>query len=356
MANENMNISVGRKKKMTFIPVVIILIIIIIGVVGIIVSDRNDDGEVNGSTQSTNVSDASAQSAANDNIGVAEEELRKNEMKAKLDKVYQKYSDWSWASKGAIEKVNLFYLKDGKIIYENSADKQELNFTYGTPKYIRTMLNGGSLSYLIVITEEGEVYNIDLSSFGDYKFNFSNLSINKVEFKDKIVDVATNITSAAYLYVPFYLTENVAIVNKDGKTYEEIVKNHVLFIGTTSVEIYVNSDKTLELLRNYESNDYMYIIDDLGEKVKAKAVFKEISTRWTGVEAEHYYVIDEENDLLDFDSSTLFVARIYQEAKGKKVKTVKYDESKNSLTVEFEDDSSIQMSDIYSYNDLSKLK
>ena len=338
MAINNFNISVEKRKNNVIIPVILVAIIILIGVIGLIVSGNKGNGNANTATSSN---DQLINIYEDKQEKLAKEEARKREeeKKAKLDAVYEKFKDASWASKTDNEKVKLFVIKDKKIFYENGSISEEIPFDKGTPKYIRTIIYGGAMSYFTFVTEEGEAFIVNVDSslnkevwLSDGTIDSSKLKFEKLNIKTKVIDIALNMPyyTVKNTY-PYYLTEDATVVNRDLKTFEEINRKHIISVSDIVNDVFVNSDTSIEVLRNYESLDYIDVKNTKGEIIKAKYVFKSNNDFTT------FYVIDETQKFYTFSSNSVFVASIYPKFNAKTINSVVYDKGEKTVTVKSED-------------------
>ena len=124
--------------------------------------------------------------------------------KAKLE-----YPNFKWVSDGNFGKINAG-VENGKvyIVIKQDGSKTYLNFDKGTPKYAGTVLKGGMLSEMFVITTEGNLYIADCAEYGkegfEFKFNLQNLG-------EKVVDATYANGSDVY-----YLLQDGKLYNNNG--------------------------------------------------------------------------------------------------------------------------------------------
>ena len=353
MSLNNFNISVEKKKKNILIPIVLVLIIIVIGIIGLVVSDKNDDGEVNGSVKEDNLNAdfVNIYEEEREDLGKKEAELRLEEQKKKIEKVYEKFPDASWASKNDNEKVKLFVIYGNNVIYENGNIKEEIIFNFGTPKYIRTIISGGALSYFTVVTEEGKVYIADV---GDTKTDLwlpnGSIDTNKLTFEEvkingKVIDMAINMPQyVVNNSAPYYLTEEGELYSRNLKTFEEINRDHVYSISDITISVFVNKDTTIEVLRNYTSLEYIDVKDSSSNIIKSKYVVR--------ANGNVFYVVDENDTIYTFSSNTVFVANNY--AKEKKVDSIDYNSDESYVKITYTDGSKETIENVNQYVDVSE--
>lgn len=343
------------KKYNIILGLMIFFFVIIVGIaiafgLGYIGINKNASSNNNSQDNAnSNLQTDTSTNTINDNT--TDENTKNNDT---IQKIYSKLSNSIWASKKNINDVYTF--NEDSIV---SSQNFKIPFKYGKVKYLVNIINGGMLSSFIALTENGEAYKITSNTLdGDLgsalsTYNASNLKITKVNISEKIIDLTyANYVNSNLITVggPYYLTETGKLLNENGKSYEEINRNHVASIGNIDGIIYINEDKTLETLRTFRTlntYEYIYIVDENNQNVKSKYVFFESSTRWTGTTSNHYYVVDENGQLLDFSSNSLMVAYEYYEAKGKIVHKLEYDETNFTIKVIFTDGSSITIENIY---------
>lgn len=120
-----------------------------------------------------------------------------------------KYPNFKWVSDGNFGKINAG-VENGKvyIVIKQDGSKTYLNFDKGTPKYAGTVLKGGMLSEMFVITIDGDLYIADCSEYGkegfEFKFNLQNLG-------EKVIDATYADGTEIY-----YLLQNGTLFNDNG--------------------------------------------------------------------------------------------------------------------------------------------
>ena len=119
-----------------------------------------------------------------------------------------KYPNFKWVSDGNLGKINAG-VENGKvyIVINQDGSKTYLNFDKGTPKYAGTVLKGGMLSEMFVITTDGDLYIADCAEYGkegfEFKFNLQNLG-------EKVIDATYADSTGMY-----YLLQSGKLVTKD---------------------------------------------------------------------------------------------------------------------------------------------
>ncbi|MDD3304278.1 MAG: hypothetical protein PHP54_05110 [Clostridia bacterium] len=335
-----------KDKKNIIIGVLVILLILAIAacLFVIVIKKKTDNGAIenSGNNQNNTINE--------NNQNDVNQETKPDVNKQKIDAVYAKLPDANWLSKRDMSKSGIF-IKDAKI-YSNVSDNNatrsvEIPFTYGNPKYVFGVIGGGALSEIIVVTESGEAYSAQVSRY-DASENLAweieegkKLTFDKVNFSAKVVDV---ITYDPIHWQIYFLLENGDLVTKENKTYEEINKNHIAVIGGLGLRVYVCDDGTVDSERT--DGNYIKVLDSQGKQVKIKKIFNENTTRYEGTSHDHFYVIDENDNLLHFSDTTLMVAGVYYEAEGKKVSDISYDSRISTIKVLFKDGTYITMKDV----------
>ena len=396
-SNINYNVKMPKQKSNT--PVLICLIIVIVSLLGIIaclIIMNIQNKELNNETSDNqNNTEQSANKEANNTDTQDQNNIFQNletntETKTTEQKIAEIYNNTKgWYSKSNMQEMidhDSFKIENGKIIFESSTTfeykngetiiheppiktRKEIEFSKGTPKYIDSdILVGGGPLVIIMITEEGKAYIAENSWSGTlYELNNDSLSEDEFKFKEinlnsKIIDMAMKLSTENMTYIssPYFLTEDGNIYNSDGKTLQEINKNHIRAFGDYYASIYVNSDNTVEITDNNEKNDeelakysrnyvniygkngYIELRDTQNNRVVVSAIFDSDSNGYPYT----YYVVDSNNKLLEFSEKTDFIAKIVENYKDKKVKDIStYREYTNiadgldglKVIVEFED-------------------
>ena len=120
-----------------------------------------------------------------------------------------KYPNFKWVSNEKLGKIESG-VENGKvyIILKEDGSKTYLNFDKGTPKYASTVLRGGMLKEVFVITTDGNLYIANCDGYGregfEYKFEFLNLG-------QKVIDATYANGSDMY-----YLLQDGMLYNNNG--------------------------------------------------------------------------------------------------------------------------------------------
>ncbi len=337
---ENMNIRVKKRGKNNIVPIFVVALIILIGIIGVIIYGK-EESRVNDEVNDPNI-DVYAGSNEDNND-------QNNEITDEVKKVYQKFNDATWISKNYVPKSNIFYVEDKKIVCEStiSNKKEILDLEYGDAKYVYNAVNSGVLTHVAVVSEDGRAFVINVSNNvnADGNYNLDKLTLQEVKVNSKVVDMLINANGMFPGSSPYFLTESGKLYNKDARTYEQVNRNHINYCGNIRNLVFINENKTLEILRNNASNEYFTILDSSGENVTSKIIF----VQNTDNEKETFYVVDKENRFLEFSSSSIYVASEVYEAEERKVKNINYSKSGKQVKINFTDEYSIILDDIYQY-------
>lgn len=336
-----------EKKKGKIVPILIAIIVILLVAIGVLVFITfNKNSVTNTPTDLTeNVN------KDNEKVESGKQEEKTPDYSAKIQEVYDKIGQQNFFSKGAQLGPKLYTVSNGEIVYNNGNIKNvKVKFDYGVPKSVCNFIGGGALVRLYVITESGEIYIItpdegmsDLVIL-DQNYDTSRLKIAKVEIDEKVIDLTNGNNSVTVPYSgPYFLTEKGNLINEKGKTYDEINRNHVKYIGSLGMMVYINKDNTFEIIRNHNTYEYMEIIDDKGNKVKGKCIFY-----GTNSGKETCYIVDENNILLQFNNDSLVAVRSLYPYSENKIKSIKYD-GKSKVEILLENGEKHTLDNIYQY-------
>ena len=222
---------------------------------------------------------------------------------------------------------------------------QNAKFEYGTP-VMACPLPGHDFNGFVVVNDKGEVYICNNIEFVNGAYDVNNITYTKANISEKIIDIAFEGNEGAVPYSgPYFMTETGKVLNKEGKTYEEVNKDHVARIGTVQYLVYICSDNTFDIPRT--NNDYFKVVDDSGINIKGKKIFMDDSR---GVET--FYIIGEDNKLYNLDSTANGVVQVYPSAENKTVKDIEYNKNSQEVKVIFTDGSELKFSNIYSAYDI----
>ena len=208
-----------------------------------------------------------------------------------IEEAYEKY-DFEWVSKS---KNQIAYVENS-VVKINANKLQNAKFEYGTP-VMACPLPGHDFNGFVVVNDKGEVYICNNIEFVNGAYDVNNITYTKANISEKIIDIAFEGNEGAVPYSgPYFMTETGKVLNKEGKTYEEVNKDHVAPIGTVQYLLYICSDNTFDIPRT--NNDYFKVVDDSGINIKGKKIFMDDSR---GVET--FYIIGEDNKLYNLDST-----------------------------------------------------
>ena len=179
---------------------------------------------------------------------VENQEEQQEVNKPNYESVYSKIPDGKWMSKGAKSKTDgALYVENGKVkIAAGQAgnDVYTINhIDYGTAKYVTAFTSSGqSISYILIVSEEGNVYRISQLNSGDGFHQISYLTaenkdkikVEKMDTNEKVVDVlfATN----GRVSTPYFLTEQGKLYDFDKKEYTKNASNTQQEVNKPSYE------------------------------------------------------------------------------------------------------------------------
>jgi len=262
-----------------------------------------------------------------------------------LDEAYKKYDNMDWLSKNKNRRV--VYIENGKLMYE--LNKEQIEFSYGTPIIAAPNPGKQSFDYIYVINEKGEVYRA-IPKYENNKEKFDN-----IEFKEKIVDMAIDGTNGVDCFEgPYFMTESGKVLNVDGKTYEEKNENRIYRLEASPVSVICLCDDNTIDVATYEDDiiKYVKIKNENGSVLKAKQVFA--SGEVNNYLDVGYYIIDEDSQLYYYmETKNINIANLKQKSK---VESYNYDEEKHELIVTFEDNTTLNVSEVVDGYDLVNKK
>lgn len=350
-SNYSINVGVEKNKgKHIIIIVLCLIIVILLTIIGIIVLNKNKTNENN--NQNNNQSNNLDNNQSNNQNNVPENVTSKNifdNLSQDVISVYNSLEGADWMSKVA-GKFPLFNIKDNKVFYKNDTTNLDINFNLGNPKYIYTSVRGGAFLYVYVITDEGTLYKSNyLNEFMTNNYDISKITFSKIDLNEKVIDITEGGNGVKPFSGPYFLTVSGKLLTEKGITYKEINREHIRYIEAAEGLVYLNKDKTIEIPRSLKSNEYLTVNYENSKVVKSKYVFMEMSERWTGTNTTHFYIIDENNKLLDCSDSSIYIASEYLEASGKTVSNVIFTKSENKINIVFTDGSTLQINKVYQY-------
>ena len=245
-----------KRDKIFLIVIILTLVIATIVVIGFFLNKKNIIGSEKNENDKVNLSEQ-----AIDEIFVSQKEAK------------EKYPNFNWVSDGNIGKIKAGVENEKVyIVVKQDGSKTYLNFDKGTPKYAATVLKGGMLKEVFVITTDGNLYIANCDGYGsegfEYKFEFLNLG-------KKVVDATYADSSDMY-----YLLQDGNLVTKDLVEYISF-ETKALEVQKQAKEKYPN---------------FKWVSDGNLGKIKA------------GVENGKVYIVvkqDESKTYLNFDKGTL---------------------------------------------------
>ncbi len=331
--------SINKEKLLVFCLILSVLILISVVVYYILnIEDKsvekvNINNEINRNEDTINV-----------------EEGKQSE-KESISNIYDKYSKFEFKRTTKIEFLNdKIEIENGKLYYTTNDTKTLVTSVMGTPKYIAGFLEGGTIGYQIVITEEGTIWK------AEEKSTANNLSIDfkKVEIDGTVIEMTTGIEGVKFQSGPYFLIKEGKLLNDTGKTYEEINGDHIDSYGTVWEEIYISEDKTIS--KYISKTDYVKVKDEKGNLVKVKQIFGQ-----NILEGYRFYIITTDDKFLYIDYKSLvsvnaieeYIAKEYQETLGEKVKKFDFIKiplqsggSKENLKLELQNGNVVEIMDI----------
>ena len=261
----------------------------------------------------------------------SENQSNNNKPTNNFKKAYVKY-DFDWVSK---TKYPSTYVQSSTVRAVIDEKIYDVAFNYGEAKY-SFPLPGHDFHGITVINDSGEAY------IGNFENgNFDSMSYTKVNISEKIVDICFtgDPKSVAPYSGPYYMTESGKVLDRNGKTYEEINKNHISYVGTTISIVYICDDNTIDIPLDYVTlTSYTKVVDSNKNNLKAKQIFHDSAN-------DIFYIITETNKLFKIDDMKAGVAT---PVNTKDVKALFYTASEYHMVVRFTDDTKTIYSEIYS--------
>ena len=258
---------------------------------------------------------------------------------------YANYKDFEWMTGNSVD----FPLVDGtglkivenKLYVVKGNQKEEVPIN-GTVKCIKGFINGGTLGSIYILTNEGKAftfnYEFQLSSYNNENTlsEFVNaIKLTEILPNEKILEIY-----AGGFEWPYFLTSNGNLINSDGMSYEEVVKNHILKVGTLGDRVYVNSDATVSFHRaNYDCNDVLiseFLNSGKDQKLKIKYLCH-LSDRESNTT---FYAVGQDNKLYYFNTENFMVANLeydYEDKEVLKLQIITLNNSNRCVQVVFTD-------------------
>ena len=278
---------------------------------------------------------------------------------------YANYKDFKWMtgnSVGLLTKLPTgedftIEIIENKLYLVKGNEKQEFSIN-GTPKCIKGFNNGGGgLGDIYLLTNEGKAYllNFDFSNVENYKtFSFSDI-MNTIKFNEilpneKILEIYTDKLALPHygIHGPYFLTDSGKLINSNGMSYEELVKNHIERFGNLGDFIYINNDGTLSFHRaNYDCNDVL-ISEFLNSGKDQKLKIKYLSYHLDKYGNTIFYAVGQDNKLYNFDRNSLMVASKEYEYRDKdvsKLQIITLNDSVKCAQVVFTDGTTFNIQD-----------
>ena len=364
-----------KLKRKNILIVIFIITTIIASVLAVyfaisnIYSNENND---NIDTESSNTANNSDE-ITNDNSENNNDNSDKNEQNNSTSTLdpYANYKDFKWLTGNVVETPKIGYtieIIENKLYLVKGNEKEEIHIK-GTPKCIKGFLNGGTLGDVYLLTNEGNAYVRNFELSGDNAFHYTTLHdiANNIKFREilpgkKILEIYTEGFAVPHYGIngPYFLIENGKLINKDEKTYEDVVKNHMTSFGNLANIVYINNDATLSFHRgNYDCNDVLIV--DYKAKTDKKLKIKYLCCLSNNHDDhETFYAVGEDNKLYYFDRQSLMIAHKNYKYENKDVLKLQIIKSNNSKNVQvvFTDGTIFDVKNDYSnctsYYDFSK--
>lgn len=272
---------------------------------------------------------------------------------------YANYKDFKWMTGNSVD----FPIIDGpdlKIIenklYIVKGDQKEEVPINGTVKCIKGFINGGTLGSIYILTNEGKAftfnYEFQLSSYKNENtlLEFVNaIKLTEVLPTEKILEIYIGGFAVPHygIHGPYFLTDSGKLINSNGMSYEELVKNHIERFGNLDDFIYINNDATLSFHRaNYDCNDVL--ISETLNKKDQKLKIKYLSYHLDKYGNTIFYAVGQDNKLYSFDRDSLMIASKEYEYRDKdvsKLQIIILDDSVRCAQVVFTDGTTFNIQD-----------
>lgn len=145
----------------------------------------------------------------NEQVNQFEEEVSMIQKQAK-----EKYPNFKWLSDGNLGKIQVG-VEDKKVYMKVNQDgsKTYIDFDKGTPKYASSVLRGGMLEEVFVITTDGKLYIANGKNYGNDNFEHN--------FNFEFYNLGYRVINATYANGEdmYYLLEDGRLVSKDLNEY-----------------------------------------------------------------------------------------------------------------------------------------
>lgn len=236
--------------------------------------------------------------------------------------IYASYKNFKWSRDTKINFGENFKYEiiNSKLNLTRNGKTSVITSIVGTPKYITKTINGGMLASIIVITEEGDVWNI-LNGDELLNSNANGDSFSKLSLSVKIKDMTTGMQNYSSYNDMFYLTEDGRLINEKGIEWKTIHVDHIDQFGSLELMINLSPDNSLSYYDRLEEKTTPIKIKDInGNLVKAKQLFIQSSAILSNLidetgGQERMFVVTNDNKLLYFDGPTTnMVAKEYRDS------------------------------------------
>ena len=258
---------------------------------------------------------------------------------------YANYKDFEWMTGNSVD-FPIIEGPDLKIIenklYIVKGDQKEEIPINGTVKCIKGFISGGTLGPVYILTNEGKAYTFNYNYYiGHYNNEHTLLEfVNAIKLTEILPNEKILEIYAGGFDWPYFLTSNGNLINSDGMSYEEVVKNHILKVGTLGDRVYINSDATVSFHRaNYDCNDVL-ISEFLNSGKDQKLKIKYLCYLSDSGSNTTFYAVGQDNKLYSFDKDSFMVANIeydYEDKDVSKLQIIKDSDSSKCVQVVFTD-------------------
>ena len=258
---------------------------------------------------------------------------------------YANYKDFEWMTGNSVD-FPIIEGPDLKIIenklYIVKGDQKEEVPINGTVKCIKGFISGGTLGPVYILTNEGKAYTFNYNYYiGHYNNEHTLLEfVNAIKLTEILPNEKILEIYAGGFDWPYFLTSNGNLINSDGMSYEEVVKNHILKVGTLGDRVYINSDATVSFHRaNYDCNDVL-ISEFLNSGKDQKLKIKYLCYLSDSGSNTTFYAVGQDNKLYYFNTENFMVANIeydYEDKEVSKLQIIKDSDSSKCVQVVFTD-------------------
>ena len=279
-----------------------------------------------------------------ENTQNSQTEINKDNTNENVDP-YANYKDFEWMTGDSVD-FPIIEGPDLKIIenklYIVKGDQKEEIPINGTVKCIKGFISGGTLGPVYILTNEGKAYTFNYNYYiGHYNNEHTLLEfVNAIKLTEILPNEKILEIYAGGFDWPYFLTSNGNLINSDGMSYEEVVKNHILKVGTLGDRVYINSDATVSFHRaNYDCNDVL-ISEFLNSGKDQKLKIKYLCYLSDSGSNTTFYAVGQDNKLYYFNTENFMVANIeydYEDKEVSKLQIIKDSDSSKCVQVVFTD-------------------